>query len=234
MQFQIARRPDFVDVTVRGPIDVPPLLHLIKRLGDLTRESGDTRLLFDLLGMEGEVPFTGQVQTGEQVVLSMAHLQRIASVVPQNRLTRTSEKVARAQGVQLRIFSSRAPAVDWLLRDGPMACDPAIEDVARLGPAQEAIWDATRHLFPPNAQAIELPNGTLAISWPLDGAPQAVHEMASPVTVRLEPELLQRLQHAGEEQRERIAVQQEAVLRAGLMGYDPLAEVPQARVIVLG
>lgn len=234
MQFEIARRPDFVDVTVTGPIEIPPLLHLIQRLGDFTRESGDIRLLFDLLRMEGEVPFTGQVQTGEQVVMSMPHLQRIASVVPQNRLTRTSEKVARAQGVQLRIFSSRALAIDWLLRDEPMAAEPASEDVTRLGPAHEAIWDATRHLFPPNAQAIQLPNGTLAISWPLDDTPQGVHEMASPVTVRLEPELFQLLQDAGEEQRERIALKQEAVLRAGLMGYDPLAEVPQARVIVLG
>jgi len=234
MQFEIARRADFVDVTVTGPIDVPPLLHLIQRLGDFTRESGDTRLLFDLLGMEGEVPFTGQIQTGEQVVLSMSHLQRIASVVPRDRLTRTSEKVARAQGVKLQIFVSRPAAVGWLLDDAPLAPESSALDVIRLGPAHEAIWDATRHLFPPNAQAIQLPNGTLAISWPLDGAPQGVHEMAAPVTVRLEPELLQHLQHADEEQRERIAVRQEAVLRAGLMGYDPLTPVPQARVIVLG
>ncbi|RYF41547.1 MAG: hypothetical protein EOO25_09535 [Comamonadaceae bacterium] len=234
MQFEIARRPDFVDVTVTGPIEVQPLLHLIQRLGDFTRESGDTRLMFDLLGMEGEVPFTGQIQTGEQVVLSMGHLQRIASVVPRDRLTRTSEKVARAQGVQLQIFVSRPAAVEWLLDDAALAPDPAAQDVVRLSPAHEAIWDATRHLFPPNAQAIQLPNGTLAISWPLDGSSEAVHEMAAPVTVRLEPDLLHHLQRADDDQRERIAVQQEAVLRAGLMGYEPLTPVPQARVIVLG
>lgn len=233
MQFQIARRPDCVDVTVTGPIEVQPLLHLIQRLGDFTRESGDTRLLFDLLGMEGEVPFTGQIQVGEQVVLSMSHLRRIASVVPAGRLTRTSEKVARAQGVALRIFVSRPQALDWLLDETPLSAD-APEDVVRLSPAHEAIWDATRHLFPPNAQAIQLPSGTLAISWPLEGAPQAVHEMAAPVTVRLEPQLLHHLQHADDDQRERIAVQQEAVLRAGLMGYEPLTPVPLARVIVLG
>ncbi|RYF41395.1 MAG: hypothetical protein EOO25_10015 [Comamonadaceae bacterium] len=234
MQFEIARRPDFVDVTVTGPIPVQPLLHLIQRLGDFTRESGDTRLMFDLLGMEGEVPFTGQLQTGEQVVLSMAHLQRIASVVPRDRLTRTSEKVARAQGVQLQIFVSRPAALEWLLDDAPMAAQAATPDVIRLSPAHEAIWDATRHLFPPNAQAIQLPNDTLAISWPLEGSPEAVHEMAAPVTVRLEPELLKHLQRADDDQRERIAVQQEAVLRAGLMGYEPMTPVPQARVIVLG
>ncbi|MEP6825463.1 MAG: hypothetical protein ABI919_11670, partial [Ramlibacter sp.] len=154
--------------------------------------------------------------------------------VPRGRLTRTSEKVARAQGVQLKIFTARTPAIEWLLDDTPMEQETATQDVVRLGPAHEAIWDATRHLFPPNAQAIQLPNGTLAISWPLDGAPQAVHEMAAPVTVRLEPELLLHLQGADEEQRERIALKQAAVLRAGLMGYDPLTPLPQARVIVLG
>lgn len=234
MQFEIARRPDYVDVVLNGPIDVQPLLHLIQRLGDFTRESGDTRLLFDLLAMEGEVPFTGQIQVGEQVVLSMPHLQRIASVVPRDRLTRTSEKVARGQGVELKIFTARALAIEWLLADGLLAEETTPQDVVRLGPAHEAIWDATRHLFPPNAQAIQLPNGTLAISWPLHGEPQAVHEMAAPVTVRLEPELLQHLQRADDEQRERIAHRQEPVLRAGLMGYDPLTPVPQARVIVLG
>ena len=39
---------------------------------------------------------------------------------------------------------------------------------------------------------------------------------------------------AGAEQRKRIASQQEPNFRAGLVGYDPYARVPKARVIVLG
>ena len=35
-------------------------------------------------------------------------------------------------------------------------------------------------------------------------------------------------------QRRRIAASQEMTFRAGLLGYDPYARVPQARVIVLG
>ena len=58
--------------------------------------------------------------------------------------------------------------------------------------------------------------------------------MATPITVRLEPELVVSLTQATSAQRKRIASHQEAAFRAGLMGYDPYAAVPSARVIVLG
>ena len=55
----------------------------------------------------------------------------------------------------------------------------------------------------------------------------------SPVMLRFEPELLAMLQVAPPDQRKRIIAQQEAVVRGGLVGYDPYAGT-QARIIVLG
>jgi hypothetical protein len=42
------------------------------------------------------------------------HLERLASVVPANQITHTSEKVALKQGLQLRVFTSMTEAIRWL------------------------------------------------------------------------------------------------------------------------
>lgn len=239
MQSRIVRLPDYVDVELTGQVDLAALLDLIKRLGELTREYKDTRLMFDLLNLEGEVHFTGQMKTGEQVAQHMSHLAKVASVVPAEKITRTSEQVARAQGAQLKIFASKDEAIAWIREADPApaaasAVAQQVRDQAALDPVRAAIWAAVRHLFPVHARAIQMNSGTLAISWSIANQPDAVYDMATPITIRLEPELVEQMRLATAEQRKRIASHQEAAFRAGLVGYDPFTTVPRARVIVLG
>ena len=228
MRFRVARRPDYVDVELTGQVQLQPLLALIQQLGTRTRTHGDSRILFDLQRLEGDMHIAGQMQIGEHVAQWMAHL-RVASVVPTSKLTRTSEKVARRQGVPLRVFDTRPSAVAWL-------CNPGVahDEGELMDSAHAAIWDAMRHLLPPHAQAVQLPNGTLAVSWATAGEPAATQEMAAPLSIRLEPGLLAGLRQADAGQRERLAQRQEPAFRAGLVGYDPYTVIPKARVIVLG
>ena len=230
MHARISRHPDYLDVELTGRLDLSELLELIKRLGAMTREQGDQRLLFDLLGLEGELHTAGQMQVGEWLVQCLPHLAGLASVVPTEKITRASENVARSHGIRMQVFDSREAALAWLRQAEP----PAEPRGKLMGAAHAAIWDAMRHLFPRHAQAIELPNGTLAISWSVAHQAGSHYDMATPITVRLEPDLMQSLTLADAEQRKRIATHQEASFRAGLMGYDPYAAVPSARVIVLG
>jgi hypothetical protein len=51
---------------------------------------------------------------GQAVAQHMRHLDRLASVVPEDKITRTSEKVAAKQGVQLRVFTSMNQAIRWI------------------------------------------------------------------------------------------------------------------------
>jgi len=230
MQIQLARLPDHVEVCLSGQIDLAAMLEMLRRLGKLTHAQGDELVLMDLLALEGHVPLSGQLQVGEQIAHSMAHLRRMVSVVPSDKLTRTSEKLARAQGLQFKVFDSKDEAITWLRGPGEEGDGPA----AAMDPVCTALWLAVRHLFPPHSQAIQLPNRALAISWSIANQPGAVYEMATPITVRLEPELAEALRLANPEQRKRIANHQEAAVRAGLVGYDPFTSVPRARVIVLG
>lgn len=72
------------------------------------------RALFDLRSVRTLTSFTEHCSVGEQVARHLRHLQRIASVVPGDRLTRASEKTARQSGVNLSVFTSEAEAVAWL------------------------------------------------------------------------------------------------------------------------
>jgi hypothetical protein len=211
-----------------------PLLEAIRQIGTLTREHGDTRVLFDLLELEGEMPFVGQVQVGEQVAQSLAHVAKVASAVLPDKVTRTSEKVARSRGAQLRIFDNRAAALAWLRDEMPPTAQNPGADPEPMDPVRAAVWQALRHLFPPDAQAIQLPSGTLAIAWAIASRTGGADGLAKPLTIRLEPELLEQMRLATPEQRQRMAEHQEPAFRAGLMGYDPYSDVPSARVIVLG
>ena len=234
MQFQVVRATRFVRVEVKGPADVGAFVQGIQALAADTLAQGDKLLLVNLLQVEESLDSTGHCVLGEQVARLLSHLNRLASVVPPARMTRTSEKVARAHGVQLRVFDAEPPALAWLLDDAGVPEPAANADGSLMDPIHCAFWDAYRHLFPPNAQAIQLSNGNLVIAWALARDPQALFEMSTPVTVRFEPELLASMAQASAVQRRRIAASQEMTFRAGLLGYDPYARVPQARVIVLG
>ena len=230
MQTRLVRLRDYLDVEVAGPLNLGEMLKLIRRLESVTRDHGDTRLLLDLTRVEGEAHVAGQMQVGEQIVKCLSHLASVASVVPPERLTRASENVARSHNVHMKVFSSKDAAIAWLRETEPAGDS----DRTMMGPAQAAIWEAVRHLFPLHAQAIQLPNGTLAISWAVPRHESALYEMATPISVRLDPQLEERLRLAGEDERKRIAGQQEMSFRAGMMGYDPATDVPKARVITLG
>jgi len=234
MQFEVVRATGYVRVEVTGAADVGAFVQAIHTLAADTRAQGDKLLLVNLLQVRESLDATGHLVLGDQVARQLSHLRRLASVVPAQRLTRTSEKVARAHGVQLRVFAAEPAALAWLLDEPGKPAPAGNTDGSLMDPVRVAFWDAYRHLFPPNAQAIQLSNGCLVIAWALARDPQALFELSTPITLRFEPALLASMTQASAQQRLRIAAGQELTLRAGLLGYNPYATVPQARVIVLG
>jgi hypothetical protein len=111
---QIQRLAEFTLCKVVGPASMDDFAALIVAMGEATRKAGDKRVLVDLLGVEGEMKFTDHFQIGQMVAQHMRHLDRLASVVPEEKITRTSEKVAVKQGMQLRVFTSMNEAIRWL------------------------------------------------------------------------------------------------------------------------
>jgi hypothetical protein len=71
-------------------------------------------MLVDLRQVQGELTPTEQIFLGELVAQDLPHLERVASVVPPESITRNSETAARELGMKLRVFTSKDDAVGWL------------------------------------------------------------------------------------------------------------------------
>ena len=116
----------------------------------------------------------------------------------------------------------------------PVDTEEAVLHVGTLDNLRSVFWQVFRHLFPPQAMAAQMPNGSIVVSWSILDEPDALHPYAAPVVLRFEEALIEAMSRADARQRLRIAQQQEATLRAGLRGYDPFARFPNARVVTIG
>lgn len=101
-------------VTVTGRPSLDQLLALVHVLG---LESGDwphQDVLVDLRGVRTEFTRGEQARLGEAAASSLGHMARVASVVPPERITRVSEKVAQRSGANVCVFDDEAEALAWL------------------------------------------------------------------------------------------------------------------------
>ncbi|MBE7368802.1 STAS/SEC14 domain-containing protein [Ramlibacter pallidus] len=106
--------PHFIRVTVTGQPSLGQLLSLIHLLGVESETWKVDRVLVDLRSVT--TPFSRQEQfrIGEEAAASLSHMEKIASVVPPERVTRVSEKAARRNGANVSVFDDEQAAMAWL------------------------------------------------------------------------------------------------------------------------
>ena len=80
-----------------------------------TREHGDRRVLINLMDVIGTFGPDQQRDIGLLAYVHLSHLEKVASLVPPDKLTRVSEAAAQAQGLQLRVFTQLTDAIEWLV-----------------------------------------------------------------------------------------------------------------------
>jgi hypothetical protein len=114
VRFDVEHRPAYSVVRVHGEPSLGEFLALLQTVGAQSAGWPTKRALFDLRGVRTLTTFTEHYAVGEEVTRQLAHLQRIASVVPADRLTRASEKTARRSGINLTVFTEEGPAIAWL------------------------------------------------------------------------------------------------------------------------
>ena len=116
MNFDVAieDRGHFMRVRVTGEPSLDELLSMIHLLGVESETWQEHKVLVDLRRVA--TPFTRaeQFRIGEEASLSLSHMDRIASLVLPERVTRVSEKAARRNGVNVRVFDDEGQAVAWL------------------------------------------------------------------------------------------------------------------------
>ena len=114
LHYEFSRQPRFVRFDASGEASLQDMKDFVDHVERQTRDGGDRRVLVDLSRVRENLKFTDHYAIGELVARRLAHLERLASVVPAPRRTGTSEKVANAQGTLLRVFVAEAAAIAWL------------------------------------------------------------------------------------------------------------------------
>jgi hypothetical protein len=131
--------------------------------------------------------------------------------------------------------SGRSGAKDEVRESQPgSATRYANINVGALDDVRSVFWQCFRHLFPPHALAVQMPNGSVVISWSVMDDPHARYPYAAPVVLRFDQGLLDTMERADSRQRVRIAENNEPTLREGMRGYDPFAQFPNSRVVIIG
>jgi hypothetical protein len=87
----------------------------IREISDHTRRHGTRRLLVNLVDVVGTFDAEQQRAIGLLAFHHLGHLEKVASLVPPDKITRLSEASARAQGMELRVFTELSEAVEWLV-----------------------------------------------------------------------------------------------------------------------
>ena len=115
----IGQDAHYARVKVTGHPTLDQLLSLFHLLSIKSEGWVHDTLLIDLCGVESEFTAEEQAEVGREVANSLAHLRRIASVVPAHRITRISERAARLNGMDVCVFDSEDAAGAWLRMSAP-------------------------------------------------------------------------------------------------------------------
>ncbi|GAB3665086.1 SpoIIAA family protein [Ramlibacter alkalitolerans] len=114
----VAHEADHARVAVAGHPSYEQVLSMIHLLGVDSGEWAFEKLLVDLREVETVFTPEQQFRIGLEAALSLAHLRKVASLTRPERITRISEKAARRNGTNVRVFGSEQAALAWLRAAG--------------------------------------------------------------------------------------------------------------------
>ena len=107
----------FLLASARGPATLAEFYDAIDLAAEAARRGHHRRLLIDLRGAQQSLKFTEHLQLGARAAERLAFVERVASLVPADSRTGSSEKAAQKTGLQLRTFTDFKEALEWLVSD---------------------------------------------------------------------------------------------------------------------
>lgn len=117
METRVEFLDSYIRVTLAGRPDFAKLLAFIDTGQHETQKARVKLLLIDATPLEAISPVAVQAILGEHIAMRLAHIPRIACIVPEALRTGNVEKVARNNGANMRTFGTEADALEWLLQD---------------------------------------------------------------------------------------------------------------------
>ena len=108
---------NFAVAEVSGLAFMEEAAEVVGEIARATRDHGDRKLLINLTDVVGTLEPEQHQMLGLMAARHLGHLRRIASFVPEDKITRVSEQAAGGQGLNLRVFTSLTQAVAWLMQE---------------------------------------------------------------------------------------------------------------------
>jgi hypothetical protein len=114
LRFDVEHRDAYSVVRVEGAPTLGQFLSFLHLIAVETTGWKVRRVLFDLRQVKTLIAFTDHYAVGEEAARQLSHLQRVASLVEPDRITRASEKTAQRSGMNLMVFTEEEAAIGWL------------------------------------------------------------------------------------------------------------------------
>ena len=117
MAFKVSYKhgPKLAVAEVSGLAFADQAVATLEEIRDQTLANGDKRLLINLLDVVGTLGPKEHQAIGLLAAKYLSHLERVASLVPEDKITRVSEAAAQKKGMQLKVFTNLTEAVNWLI-----------------------------------------------------------------------------------------------------------------------
>ena len=110
----VLHEPHFLLVEGAGRATLAELCGSIDLVATIASMSGARRALLNLLGVEIDFPLSVHLQLGMYAADKLRGLERVASVVPPDKRTGSSERAAQKMGLRLRTFTTIAEGMEWI------------------------------------------------------------------------------------------------------------------------
>lgn len=114
IDFGIDHHTAYTEVRIEGDPTLEEFLSFVEVLAEQSRGWPSGRALCDLRKVSSLKSPAEHRAIGEAVARHLRHLRQVASVVPPDRITHTSEETARRAGVNLMVFTNEDAAISWL------------------------------------------------------------------------------------------------------------------------
>ena len=111
----IHRYPEYVRYNAAGRTSFKRFAGLLALMAADIDQFEDDRVMLDLRDVEGRLTTSEQQLLGELVAARLPLIFKLVSVVPRGEITRNSERTAKSNGLQVRVFDSETGALTWLL-----------------------------------------------------------------------------------------------------------------------
>jgi hypothetical protein len=113
----VEQRDGYAAVRISGSPSLGQFVSLIQLIAVDCRTWPHPRGLFDMREVTTLKAVTDHQAIGRAVVEHLQHLEKLASLVPLDRVTGISRKVAQGAGANLVVFVDEAEAIRWLTAD---------------------------------------------------------------------------------------------------------------------